>query len=178
MRKVILFIASSVDGYIAGPKGEIDWLFSDQDYGYAEFFSGVDTVVMGRLTYEVSLSFGEYPYPGRQGFVFSRTKAGTRDENISFVGEDPGPFVKKLKKGAGKNIWLVGGAEIIQSCMIHDVIDELVISIHPIILGDGIPLFRGPFPQTGLILQNCRTFDTGLVQLTYSRRSTRNTHSI
>jgi dihydrofolate reductase len=173
MRRVILFIASSLDGCIAGPMGEINWLFSDQDYGYTEFFAGVDTVVMGRLTYEVSLSFGEYPYKDRKGFVFSRTKAGTRDANVPFVGEEPGPFVGKLKKRAGKNVWLVGGAPIIQSCMIHDVIDEFVISIHPVILGDGIPLFRGPMPTTKLKLQDCQSFDTGLVQLTYSRRSIR-----
>ena len=177
MRKVILFIASSLDGYIAGPKGEIDWLFSDQDYGYAEFFAGVDTVVMGRLTYEVSLSFGEYPYPRREGFVFSRTKSGTRDANVSFVGEEPGPFVRKLKKRAGKKIWLVGGAGIIQSCMSHDVIDEYVISIHPVILGSSIPLFRGSMPTTPLKLQNTRTFETGLAQLTYVRPLTPDTRS-
>ncbi len=173
MRKVILFIASSLDGFITGPKGEIDWLFSDQDYGYTEFFAGVDTVVMGRLTYDVSLSFGGDPDPGRKGLVFSRTKAGTRDANATFVGEEPGPFVRKLKKDSGKTIWLVGGAPIIQSCMIHDVIDEFVISTHPVILGDGIPLFRSPMPMTKLKLQKCQTFDTGLVQLTYSRQSTR-----
>jgi dihydrofolate reductase len=168
MRKVILFIATSLDGLIAGPAGEIDWLFSDQDYGYTEFFAGIDTVVMGRLTYEVSLSFGDYPYKGTQGFVFSRTRGGETDENVTFVGSDPGPFIQNLQKSPGKGIWLVGGSEIIHSCMIQGVIDEFVISVHPIVLGKGIPLFRNPFPTRSVVLRDCRTFDTGLVQLSYS----------
>ena len=83
MRKVVLFIASSLDGYIAGPKGGIDWLFSDQDYGYAEFFAGVDTVVMGRLTHEVSLSFGEYPYPERAAGMIGKKVTSSVKSNDS-----------------------------------------------------------------------------------------------
>ena len=177
MRKVILFIASSLDGYIARANGGIDWLFSDQNYGYTEFFAGIETVLMGRLTYEQALTFGEYPYKDTQGFVFSRTRGGKRDEYVTFIGSEPGPFIQEMRNGTGNlpagqagAIWLVGGSKIIQSCMTHDVIDEYVISIHPVLLGEGIPLFCSPFPQTGLALQNCRTFDTGLVQITYSRR--------
>ena len=169
MRKVILFIASSLDGYIARTSGSVDWLFTDQDYGYTDFFATIDTVLMGRRTYEQVLSFGDYPYKGTQGFVFSKTHSEERDENVTFISSDLTSFIEKLKGGTGKHIWLVGGTEIIQSCISHDLIDEFVISVHPIILGDGIPLFRAPLPMRKLKLKNCRTFDTGLVQLTYIR---------
>jgi dihydrofolate reductase len=170
MRKVVLFIASSLDGYIATTSGDVDWLFTDQDYGYTDFFALIDTVLIGRRTYEQILSFGEYPYKGTLGFVFSRTHSGERDDNVTFVSNDIKSFVESLKGGTGKDIWLVGGASIIQSCLQHDLIDEFVISTHPIILGDGIPLFRTPLPMRKLSFQRCETFDTGLLQLTYVRR--------
>ncbi len=169
MRKVILFIASSLDGYIARTSGDVDWLFTDQDYGYTDFFARVDTVIMGRRTYEQVLSFGEHPYKGTQGFVFSRTYGGERDENVTFISDDIKVFIEGLKGDTGKDIWLVGGSEIIQSCIRHDLIDEFIISVHPIILGEGIPLFRSPLPMRTLSFQNCRAFDTGLLQLKYVR---------
>lgn len=169
MRKVILFIASSLDGYIAKASGEVDWLFTDQDYGYADFLAGVDTILMGRRTYEQVLSFGEFPYKGTQCFVFSRTRGGERDEYVTFISGNIESFVRGLKNGTGKNIWLVGGSEVIQSFMSHDLIDEFIISVHPIVLGDGIPLFRAPLPTRKLSFQKSRAFDTGLVQLTYVR---------
>ena len=170
MRKVVLFIASSLDGFIARTSGEVDWLFTDQDYGYADFLAGVDTVLMGRRTYEQVLSFGEYPYKRIQGFVFSRTRKEDLDENVIFIQDDPAGFVEGLKRHTGKIIWLVGGSQIIRSVMSRDLIDEFVISVHPIILGDGIPLFHSPLPMRKLSLQHCRSFDTGLVQLTYVSR--------
>ena len=169
MRKVVLFIACSLDGYIADTSGGVDWLFTDQDYGYTGFFAGVDTVIMGRRTYEQVLSFGEYPYKGTQGFVFSRTHKEEYNEYVTFISGDIVSFVEGLKKGAGKNIWLVGGSELIHSFMNHDLIDEFVISVHPIVLGDGIPLFRAPLQMRKLSFRHCRAFDTGLVQLTYVR---------
>jgi dihydrofolate reductase len=169
-RPVILFIATSIDGFIARKNGDIDWLFTDQDYGYREFFSCVDTVVMGRKTYAASLAFGEYPYPGRISYVFSRTRKGQQDDNARFVAPDPAEFIAGLKSKPGKHIWLVGGSELIQSFVQCDLIDEYVISVHPVILGSGIPLFRSPLPTQKLIYRDCTSFDTGLVQMTYSRR--------
>ena len=170
MRPLILFIATSLDGYIARMDGRIDWLFADQDYGFREFFSGVDTVVMGRKTYETSLSFGEYPYPGRAGYVFSRTRSGERDEHAHFISTGPAEFLAGLQQKPGKAIWLVGGSELAQAFAQADLIDEYVISIHPVILGSGIPLFRSPLPTQKLLFRDSTTFDTGLVQLSYSRR--------
>jgi len=167
MRKVILFIATSLDGFIAGKSGEIDWLFTDQDYGYTDFLKTIDVVIMGRKTYEQVLTFGEYPYSGMEGYVFSRSLAGSKDENVRFVSGDVGELVASLKSKPGKDIWLVGGSEVIQPFLEQDLIDQFVISIHPILLGKGIPLFREPFPVKKLRLKDCKTFDTGLVQITY-----------
>lgn len=171
MGKVILFIACSLDGYIARTNGDVDWLFTDRDYGYEEFFAKIDTVLMGKNTYEQVLTFGEYPYKGTQGFVFSKTYKGESDENVVFISSELTSFIKNLKNGNGKDIWLVGGAEIIQFCMQHDLIDEFVISLHPIVLGEGIPLFRSPLSTKELILQNSQVFETGLIQLTYTNPS-------
>lgn len=171
MRKVVLFIATSLDGYIARTSGDIGWLFTDQDYGYTDFLASIDTIIMGRRTYEQALSFGEYPYKDKQGFVFSRTHKEEKDEHVTFISGDIAGFVEGLKRDTGKNIWLVGGSQVIHSCMGHDLIDEFIISVHPIILGDGIPLFRAPLPERKLNFLHCRTFDTGLVQLTYVRHA-------
>lgn len=170
MRKIVLYMASSLDGYIAARDGSVDWLFRDQDYGYAEFYSTIDTVLMGRRTYDQLLEFGKYPYQGITGFVFSRTKAGQSDENVSFISGDIPKFARKLKSNRGKNIWLAGGAEIVREFMLNDLVGEIVLSMHPIVLGEGIPLFIPPLKRRNLHLHYCRTFDTGLVQLTYSFR--------
>lgn len=166
MRKLVLLIATSLDGYIAGPSEEIDWLFSDQDYGYAKFFASIDTVIMGRKTYELALSFDADPYPGTRAFVFTRAPHRA-DPHAAFIAGDIAHFISKLKQDAGKNIWLIGGAEIVAECLRQALIDEFVISIHPIVLGAGIALFRATLPKTKLQLVGSESFASGLVQLTY-----------
>ncbi len=169
MRKVILFIASSLDGFIAGKLGEIDWLFSDQDYGYTEFFGRVDTVIMGRKTYELTLGFPDYPFQGTTGYVLSHSRAGDKHEHVEFIAREAGQLISELHAQPGKNIWIVGGSDVVRACVEQDLIDEYIVSIHPMILGDGIPLFRPPLPARQLIFCDCQSFDTGLVQITYSR---------
>ena len=177
MRKVILFIATSLDGFIARSSGDVDWLFQDQDqdYGYEALIAGTDTVVMGRRTYDQILSFGDYPYRGMSGYVFSTTRSGERDENVEFVSGDVARFIAGLKTGPGeiseKNIWLVGGGELNQAFLEQGLIDEFIVSIHPVILGEGIPLFQGNSPSQELSFRHCRSFENGLVQLTYARKS-------
>ncbi|GBO51644.1 dihydrofolate reductase [Pseudanabaena sp. lw0831] len=168
MGQLILYIASSLDGYLARTSGAVDWLFTDQDYGYTDFFASIDRLLIGRITYEQILTFGEYPYAGKQGFVFSRTMRRDHDENVNFVAGDLVSFVKNLKLQNGKDIWLVGGAAIAKTCLENNLVDKLILSIHPIILGEGIVLFQPPLPTLSLKLEHCQTFDTGLVQLTYS----------
>jgi dihydrofolate reductase len=170
MRKVVLFIATSLDGFIARPDGGIDWLFSDADYGYAAFFDSIDTVVMGRKTYELSLSFGPpYVYEGKASYVFSRTNAGTKDEHAEFIAGSSKDFIHSLRARAGKDIWLVGGAELVRDFLAEDLIDEFVISIHPIVLGAGMPLFPADARELSLTLKNSIAFESGLVQLHYER---------
>lgn len=108
MRAIVLFIASSLDGFIAKTDGSVDWLFTDNDYGYNEFFASVDTVIMGRKTYAQILEFGAYPYEGTQGFVLTRTSTAERDENVTFIGENIPGLIDTLRQSPGKNIWLVG----------------------------------------------------------------------
>jgi dihydrofolate reductase len=169
MRKLVLFIACSLDGYIARENGDVDWLFTDQDYGYAEFLSGIDTVLMGRKTYEQVLTFGEYPYKGIEGYVFSRTRGNVKDENAAFVSGDVADFVQDLKRRPGKAIWLVGGAQLVAECVKHDLVDEFIISVHPVILGRGVPLFLPGLPEQKLELFGSERFSSGLVQLSYRR---------
>ncbi|MBD2538157.1 dihydrofolate reductase family protein [Coleofasciculus sp. FACHB-SPT36] len=167
MRKVILFIASSLDGYIARQSGDIDWLFTDQDYGYSEFFASVDTLLMGRKTYEQVLTFGEYPYKGVKSYVFTKNPLFPADSNAEVIREDITEFVEKLRQVDGKNIWLVGGSQLTHALMSQNLVDELILSIHPTILGEGIPLFDNGTISQSLNLTKCQTYDSGLVQLSY-----------
>lgn len=168
MRKIRLFIASSLDGYIARASGDVDWLFTDQDYGYTEFFGQIDTVIMGHKTYQQALSFGEYPYQGKKGFVLSKTRSGERDNYVEFVGGDLESFINQLLNQHGGDIWLVGGAETIYCLMKYGFVHELILSIHPIILGDGVPLIvRDPSLETLLELKAFKAFESGLLQVSY-----------
>lgn len=171
MRPVVLFIACSLDGYIARSDGGIDWLFTDQDYGYQEFFASVDTLLMGRRTFEVSLTFGENVYENRESYVFTRTPR-PRHGNFTFVTQDVTSFVSALKRSPGSNIWLVGGGEIAAEFMRRNLIDDYRLFIHPIVLGQGIPLVSAGVPETRLEFVDSKTFGTGLVQLNYRRPQT------
>lgn len=166
MREVILFIAASLDGYIARSCGDIDWLFTDQDYGYSEFLASVDTVIMGRKTYDQVLTFGEYPYKAKKSYIFTKNPALQADNNIEFINTDVKQFVENLRVVNGKNIWLVGGSLLIHDFMRNNLVDELIVSIHPIILGAGIPLFTHQ-TTTLMQLKRCQSYSSGLVQLAY-----------
>lgn len=173
MRKISLYIASSLDGYIARTSGEVDWLFTDQDYGYTEFLAQIDTIIMGNKTYQQVLGFGEYPYKNKQGFVFSKNILNARDNNVNFVSNDWENFIINLRQSPGQDIWLVGGAQTIHYFLQHDFVDEIILSIHPIILGDGIPLIVNDSSlETTLELKNVQTYDTGLLQVSYDLKKT------
>ena len=169
MRKVILFIASSLDGYIAREDGTIDWLFTDGDYGYKQFYDSVDTLLLGRKTYDQVLEFTKSPFEKKRCFVFTRQSNITNDHNLQFV-NDPIERVKQLIRSSGKDMWLVGGSEIISVLLNADLINEIILSVHPIILGSGIPLFRSIQKLSCLRFLNSKTFESGLVQLHYELR--------
>ncbi|MGI0019677.1 MAG: dihydrofolate reductase family protein [Nitrososphaera sp.] len=165
MRKVKLFIASSLDGFIAGEDGSIDWLFDDADYGYAQFYDSIDAVLVGRKTYEQAAGFGEYPFRGKQVYVFTRSP-GKKDGNVEFVADAAG-FTQKMVGKQGGDAWLVGGAEIITSLLNAGLVDEIILSIHPVILGKGIPLFKDIEGRHGLKLVDSKAYPSGLAQLRY-----------
>jgi len=168
MRKISLFIASSLDGYIARESGEIDWLFTDQDYGYTEFISEVDTLIMGNKTYQQVLGFGEYPYSDKEVFVLSKQFHTETENNAKFVDGDWHDFINNLRHSSGGTIWLVGGGQTIHYFLKYGFIDELILSIHPIILGSGIPLIvNDPNLETVLDLKDVKNYNSGLVQVSY-----------
>lgn len=171
MRKIILYSASSLDQFIARKNGEIDWLFSDPDcdYGFFDFFASVDATLMGNKTYQQVLSFDcEFPYKGKDNYVFTRNADLQKDENVQFITSKIDEFVNNLKSQKGKDIWLIGGGEINSLFLKNGWIDKICLSVHPVWLGEGLPLFPQFFEQRDLILENTKTYETGLVQLVYA----------
>ena len=165
MRKIIVYIATSLDGFIARENGDVDWLPENTASGYEEFYKTIDTVVMGKKTYEQVLTFGEYPYKDKKSYVFTRNNDHTGDENSEFV-SDVDKFVKDTLSNSGKNIWLVGGAEIISPFLNRGFIDEIILSIFPVVLGKGITLFKNIQKEINLELIKTTDYDK-LVELHY-----------
>jgi dihydrofolate reductase len=178
-RKVILGLGISLDGYIARRNGAIDFLVIDKEGEalMADFFSKVDTTIMGRKTavgWVKMRESGEVPdTPSTANYVISRRwKPGKRD-GFEVVGGSLTTFVRKLKRRAGKDIYLGGGGELARSFLREDLVDELFIGVGPILLGDGIPGFPAKFPQRDFRLTECKSYSNGSVALRYERmRST------
>jgi dihydrofolate reductase len=167
MREIILFSACSIDGYIARKNGDVDWLLTDGDYGYKNFYDSIDTTLTGHNTYKQVLSFDEFPYADKTNYIFGKPE-NTEDKNpVTFVSRDIINFVSQLKKERGKKIWLVGGGQLNTTLWNANLIDEIVLSVHPIVLGEGIPLFSGNPKEKGLKLKQTDSFENGLIQTTY-----------
>lgn len=169
-RKVVLYIASSLDGFIATKDHDLNWLLSiegEGDNGYSKFYDTVDTILLGRVTYDWIMEHeqGDFPYKGKECYVFSRTR---RDNNefVTFVCEDIVPFVKKLREKGGKRIWLVGGGELNNIFIKEELIDEMIVTIAPALLSDGIPLFKCNNNQTQLRLKDITRYNQ-FVELYY-----------
>lgn len=172
-RKVVLYIAQSLDGYIAKADGDISWLSvverEGEDYGYGEFIESVDTVIMGRKTYEKVLSFGiGFPHRDKKCYVLSRTEREP-DGNIRFYSGDAAELIRGIRCQEGRDIFIDGGAEVVREFAAADLIDEYVISIIPLLLGGGIRLFKETGRETKLRLAGSRSYESGLVQLKYER---------
>jgi dihydrofolate reductase len=169
MRKVKLFIASSLDCYIAREDGGTDWLYTDADYGYAKFYDSIDTIIVGRKSYDQSLTFDIYPYKGKKVYVFSRKKErkNNNEQDVEYIDTNIQDFVTSLTQSIGKDIWLLGGGEIVSVLLNAGLVDEIILSIHPIILGTGIPLLRNIQKEVNLKLENSLSFESGLTQLSY-----------
>ena len=176
MRKLSLFIAMSLDGYIAKPNDDLTFLKrvekAGEDYGYAAFTATIDTLIIGRRTYDYVLKHvgpSHYDNGQRDVYVITRTERPNVGRTTFYTG-DLTRLVKRLKSENGKNIYCDGGAEVINELMKHDLMDEFIISVVPVLLGDGIRLFKDGRPEQTLELAETKTFDTGLTQLHYKRK--------
>jgi hypothetical protein len=116
MRLISLFIASSLDGFITGSNESLEWLFTDQDYGYAAFFDAIDAAIMGRKTFDLACTFERVPYAGKAKYVFTRQTRTTDVPDVQFVSADPAELCRQLRAKSGKKIWLVGGSDIALCC--------------------------------------------------------------
>ena len=175
-RNIIVHIATSADGYIARPDGDLAWLTElpapEGFYGMNAFMKSIDTAILGRKTYDVSVRLGA-PFDAQtRHIVFSRHPApGKLPAGVEFVNEAIGPFVGRLRAQPGKDIWLMGGGELIASFFDAQAIDKFVISVVPVFIGDGIPLIARQNRHVRLKLDSVEHFEDGLVQLHYTVRT-------
>jgi dihydrofolate reductase len=171
-RNVIVHIATSADGYIARSDGDLEWLTSrpapEGFYGMNAFMKSIDTMLLGRKTYDVSLRMGaKFDSTSRTIVFSSHPPPADVPPGVKFVDGPVGPFVSRLREQPGKDIWLMGGGELIASFLDEQAIDEFVISVVPVFIGDGIPLIARRHRQVPLDLHSVERFDDGLVQLHY-----------
>jgi len=169
MRLVKYFVASSLDSYISRKDGSVDWLFMDQDYGMREFFASVDVAVMGRKTYDKALELSPegLNFHGMKVHVFSHLMAKGKQERVEVVSDAPDVWLKSIRAKPGKDIWLVGGGEMVREFLQRKLVNEIGISIHPRLLGDGVALYAQPYPETELQLVRSKAHPNGLLQVFY-----------
>lgn len=176
-RKVIVHIAASADGYIARPDGDLEWLTSRPApagfYGVNEFMKSIDTKVLGRKTYERSVELGAKFDARNPTIVFSSAPPAIVPSGVEFTNEPITDVVSRLRTKPGKDIWLMGGGEIIASFLDEGAIDEFVISVVPIFIGDGIPLIARRHLHVSLHLLSTERFEDGLIQLHYRVQNVR-----
>jgi dihydrofolate reductase len=171
MRKVVLGLGISLDGYIARPDGAVDFLFMPKDYSMGPFFATIDTAIMGRKTYDAALKMGggNFGDSKMKSYVFSHSQPPGERAGVTFVNESAATFVQKLRKQPGKHVWLMGGGELAREFLKHDAVDELYIGIVPVLIGEGLPLFPSGFPQREFTLLENKTFSKGMIALKYTR---------
>lgn len=176
MRKISLFIATSLDGYIAKPNDDLSFLKlvekEGEDYGYAEFTGTIDTLIIGRKTYDYVLKEigpSHYDNGQRDVYVITRNKRPQVGRTTFYTGNLT-ELVQRLKSENGRNIYCDGGAEVINELLKNDLIDELIISVIPVLLGSGTRLFKDGRPEQILEFITAKTYETGLVQLHYRRK--------
>ena len=181
MRKVTLGLANSLDNYIARKDGGFDWLHWSSEVAEisAKFMKTVDALLIGRKTYDAMLAHGQTSYPGAKNYVFSRSQKKREtlkkrlaakkkpDRNVEIITEDAARFVSSLKKRKGKGIVVFGGGELAKSLFEADLIDEVVLNIHPVLLGSGVPLFHEMKQQIDLELVDCKVLEGGYLAVTY-----------
>jgi dihydrofolate reductase len=170
-RKAILYIAASIDGYIAKPNDDLSFLSmveqEGEDYGYKEFLDSIDTVIIGRKTFDwVVGQIGKYPDEGKKVYIISHSPKPP-DKDFVYYNGNIKELVLKLKSEKGAHIFVNGGAQVIHELLKEFLIDEMIISFIPILLGNGTPLFLKDFPEQKLELISSKNYDTGLLQVHY-----------
>lgn len=168
MSKVILYIATSQDGFIADKEGGVDWLPHAEDpkdeVGYRALMDRISTIVMGSRSYHQILGFGDWAWGGKMTYVFTSQPLKTLRRDVCFVHDDVKNFMNKIKKG---DVWLLGGAELVKSFAQEGLIDECIVTIVPSVLGEGIPLI---LPYGDFDLAETKTVLDGIVQNKYMRK--------
>lgn len=168
MRRVLYRVAASLDGYIAGPRGEVDWIVSDPAIDFAALYEAVDTVLLGRRTYELTQQPGAPPWPaGWHIYVFSRTLAPTQHPAVTVICGDAGATVAALRAAPGREIWLFGGSSLFRSLLEVRQVDILEVMVIPVLLGGGVPLLETGAPLTQLALVHSQSYPSGVVSLRY-----------
>ena len=175
MARVVYYVAASLDGFIADASGGVGWLpdGGSDDYGYAEFYAGVDALVMGRRTYDQVIGFGEWPYPGKATYVFTHSPPPEGPDGVRFFLGTTQEFIRDVAAQYAGMVWLVGGGDLADQFRQAGIIDEYQVFVIPIVLGQGVPLFGGPGSPTLLELESAQTYADGVVQLRYRPRDTR-----
>ncbi len=173
-RKVIVYIATSLDGFIATDDDSLDWLFKvegEGDNGYSEFYNTIDTIILGRRTYDwiMRKENGNFPYQNKKCYVFTKSRYES-NVNVEFVNGEIVEFINTLKSSDGKNIWIVGGGDLIYYFVKENLVDEFIINIAPTIIGTGIPLFKKQNIKIELELKNIRKFNQ-FAELHYVKKS-------
>lgn len=169
MRRVVYSVAMSLDGYVAGPNGESDWIVMDPEFDFPKFMARFDTVLMGRKTFELAQKQygGNGSMPGMKAFVASRTLKPSDRPGVAIIGENLKEVITSLRKEPGKEIWLFGGGELFRSMMKQKLVDSVEVAVVPVLLGGGIPLLPSPANRTKLKLVKQTAYKSGNVGLEY-----------
>jgi dihydrofolate reductase len=168
MRRIRYAVAASLDGYIAGPNGEADWIIMDPEIDFGSFVQQFDTILLGRRTFETMARAGNAGMPGMKTFVFSRTLRQSDYPDVTIVGEKSEEMLETLRQGSGKDIWLFGGGSLFGSLLEAALVDTVEIAVIPVLLGGGIPLLPSTAEVTKLNLTRHKIYKTGIVSLEYA----------
>lgn len=166
MRRVRYQVACSLDGFIAGPNGEIDWITGGADFDFGELFSQFDTLIMGRRTYQ-QLPDGPGTYGAQSIVVVSRTLRQDDHPGVEITA-DPVGVIEDLRSRPGKDIWLFGGGELFRSLLMSGQVDTIEPAVIPVVLGGGVPMYPPPFPRANLRLERYRQYQGGMVLMEYA----------
>ncbi len=167
MRRIRYAVAASLDGYIAGPGGEAEWIVRDPDIDFGKLFKEFDTVLLGRRTFEAMIRGGQRSMPGLQTFVFSRTLRQRDYAEVAIISDQADQILSTLRREPGKDMWLMGGGTLFRSLLQLGMVDTVEVSVVPVLLGAGIPLLPPPACEAKLELVRHKVYESGIVTLQY-----------